>query len=718
MKKLVIVESPSKAKTIEKYLGRGYKVTASMGHLVDLPKSTFGIDIENDFTPKYSPMTGKRPLIKELTAAAKEADAVYLATDPDREGEAISWHLMKALKLDESKASRITFNEITSDAVKKGINSPRKIDQDLVDAYQARRVLDRIVGYRLSPLLWKSIKRGLSAGRVQSVTLRIVVLRENEIKRFKPKEYWNIYVILKAESGEEFKARFFNFTGSNGKMEIGSEEEAKEVVDSLDGAGYKVTDIKKTQKHKRPAPPFITSSLQQEASRRFGYSAKKIMLLAQNLYEGVSVGEKGMTGLITYMRTDSLRLSEESVDKARNYIKETYGDKYMPKNPRIYKPKENAQDAHEAIRPTDPMLSPDKVKEYLSADQYKIYKLIWERFTACQMDDAVYDTVTALIETQKAEKRSCQLKTSGSVKVFAGYTALYEDTNEKEAEKNDDNDEEQSGLPNLKKDEDLVYTKTETEQKFTSPPPRYTEASLIKTLEENGIGRPSTYAPTISTILDREYVEKEGRYFKPTALGFIVNDMMENRFASIVNVEFTARMEEDLDKVAEGKTEWKQIIRDFYGEFAANLEKAETELTGVKIELPVVESDVVCDKCGRLMIVKSGRFGKFLACPGYPECKNTKAIAVKSKGLCPLCGGAVLQKKSKNGNKYFGCENNPQCAFMTWDTPIADLCPNCGKTLFKKSTKAETKIYCADEKCGYANITDGYTAKNKEDNQE
>ncbi len=708
MKKLVIVESPSKAKTIEKYLGRGYKVVASMGHVMDLPRSVLGVDIEKDFEPKYLPMKDKKDLIKELAELAKASDKVFLATDPDREGEAISWHLERALKLTGDKACRVTFNEITEKTVKAGIASPRAIDKDLVDAYQARRVLDRIVGYKLSPVLWRTVRKGLSAGRVQSVAVRIVVLREREIQNFKPKEFWNIYVVLENAGKELVRAKFKSWLGEE-KTEIGSLEEALAVENASVGASYRVTDIKKAQKRRRPQPPFITSTLQQEASRRYGFSSRRTMVLAQNLYEGVALGERGMTGLITYMRTDSLRLSEESVAAARELIKGAYGAKFLPAAPRVYKTKGNAQDAHEAIRPANPMITPEDTKPFLSADQQKIYKLIWDRFTASQMADAVYDTVGVDIVAEKPGERVAEYHTSGSVKVFAGYTALYEDT--REAEKTDAEDEEKNELPNLEKGEKLAYKSFEKQQKFTQPPLRYTEATLIRALEENGIGRPSTYAPTIGTILDREYVEKEGRYLKPTELGTIVTELMEKHFADIVNTEFTANMETELDHVSEGDEAWKEVIRHFWGGFSESLEKADKDLAGVKMAPADEVTDIKCEKCGRFMVIKNGRFGKFLACPGYPECKNTKSITVETAGNCPLCGGKMLEKKSKAGAKYFGCENYPTCNFMTWDTPVKDTCPKCGKTLFKKSTRAEKKTYCANPDCDYEVVTGGYLNK-------
>jgi len=706
LKKLVIVESPSKAKTIEKYLGRGYKVVASMGHVADLPKSVLGVDIENDFTPKYLPMRDKKDLIKELTTLAASCDKIFLATDPDREGEGISWHLLNTLKMDPKKTCRVTFNEITEKTVKAGIASPRSIDQDLVDAYQARRVLDRIVGYKLSPLLWKTVRRGLSAGRVQSVAVRMVVIREREIRDFKPTEYWNIYAILETPEKEKLTVKFASF--KEDKTEIHTEEEALAVEKAAVKAAYHVTEVKHGQKHRRPAPPFITSTLQQEASRRYGFTSRRTMMYAQNLYEGVSLGDRGMTGLITYMRTDSLRLSEESVDAARNYIAGQFGSQYLPSSPRIYKPKGNAQDAHEAIRPANPSITPEMTKPFLSNEQQKIYKLIWERFMACQMEDAIFDTMSVTVESEKAGEKSCIWRTSGSHKVFAGFTALYEDT--KEGDKKED-DEEESSLPTLSEGQKLRYKSFKKEQKFTQPPARYTEASLIRALEENGIGRPSTYAPTIGTILDRLYVEKEGKSLKPTELGEIVTQLMEENFEEIVSTEFTANMEKDLDRISEGEEAWKKVIADFWGGFSPSLDTASKKLEGVKMGPQDEETDIPCEKCGRMMVIKIGRYGKFLACPGYPECKNAKPIPVEAKGACPRCGRKMLERKSKKGKKFFGCEGYPDCDFMTWDLPVEERCPKCGKTLFKRATRAEQKTYCADEACGYEVITGGYLHK-------
>ncbi|MBR5743365.1 MAG: type I DNA topoisomerase, partial [Clostridia bacterium] len=705
MKKLVIVESPSKAKTIEKYLGRGYKVTASMGHVMDLPKSVLGVDIEHDFEPRYMPMREKKDLIRDLTALADEADQVFLATDPDREGEAISWHLKTALKLPDEKIRRVTFNEITEKTVKNGVASPRAIDEDLVDAYQARRVLDRIVGYKLSPVLWKTVRKGLSAGRVQSVAVRIVVLREREIGAFVPKEYWNLSVLLDNHEKKTLRAKFLSYEGEDEKNAVSNEEEALAVEKAASGADFRVEEIHRAEKRRRPAPPFITSTLQQEASRRYGFTSRRTMMLAQNLYEGVSLGERGMTGLITYMRTDSLRLSEESVAAARTLIGESFGKAYLPPSPRVYRSRGNAQDAHEAIRPANPAITPDMTKPYLSADQQRIYKLIWDRFTASQMSDAVYDTVQVKIRSEKPGEKSCLFRAAGSVKTFAGFTALYEDT--RENDRTDAEDEDRNELPALSEGEDLLFRSFEKEQKFTQPPPRYTEATLIRALEENGIGRPSTYAPTIGTILDREYVEKDGRILKPTELGSIVTELMEANFPDVVDTEFTAHMESELDLVSEGKESWKEVLRLFWGGFSENLEKAEKNLEGVKRAPTDEVTDIKCEKCGRFMVIKNGRFGKFLACPGYPECKNTRSIAVETAGNCPLCGGKMLEKKSRSGAKYFGCENYPTCSFMTWDQPVKDLCPKCGKTLFRRNTRAERKIYCGDPACGYEKVTGG-----------
>ncbi len=688
MSKLVIVESPAKAKTIKKYLGSGYEVIASMGHVRDLPKSKLGVDIENGFTPQYIAMRGKEKTVRELKTAAKKADEIFLATDPDREGEAISWHLAHLLKLDIQKSNRITFNEITKTGITYGMSHPRQINLDLVNAQQARRILDRIVGYKLSPLLWKKIKRGLSAGRVQSVALSLVVNRENEIRSFVPEEYWTIDTkVIGKNSRKAFIAHFYGKDGV--KMDLHNEQEAAQIVDALQGKDFIVTNVKKGVRKKSPAPPFTTSTLQQEASRKLGFQARRTMKAAQELYEGVEIEGMGAVGLITYMRTDSLRISAEAQQQAAAYIEGKYGKNYLPATPKVYKSKGNAQDAHEAIRPTMPDLSPDKVKESLTPDQYKLYKLVWERFIASQMAPALLDTVSVDIDAG-----GYNFKASGYSVKFDGYTVLYE-------ESKDEAEEESGMLPPIQKDDVLKVKSIDPAQHFTQPPPRYTEASLIKSLEENGIGRPSTYAPTISVILQREYVEREQKSLKPTYLGEVVNRLMSDNFKNIVDVSFTAKMEKDLDKVEEGKQNWVKTLDSFYKDFAVTLEKAQKELDdGIKIKLPEEETDEVCELCGRKMVVKSGRFGKFLACPGFPECKNTKKIVKKTDGICPRCGGKIVVKRSKNGKTFYGCEKYPECEFMTWDEPVPDTCPKCGGSLLHKKGR-NAKLYCANEKCSY-----------------
>ena len=687
MSKLVIVESPAKAKTIKKYLGSGYEVIASMGHVRDLPKSKLGVDIEHDFAPQYIAMRGKEEVLRSLKTAAKKADEVYLATDPDREGEAISWHLAHLLKLDVEHANRITFNEITKSGISYGMQHPRQINIDLVNAQQARRILDRIVGYKLSPILWKKIKRGLSAGRVQSVALSLIVNRENEIRAFVPEEYWTIDAkVVGKSSRKAFTARFYGKDGV--KMDLHNEQEATQVVQAVENADFVVTNVKKSVRKKSPAPPFTTSTLQQEASRKLGFQARRTMKAAQELYEGVEIENMGAVGIITYMRTDSLRISAEAQQQAAEYIGERYGKNYLPSSPKIYKSKSNAQDAHEAIRPSMPSLTPEQVKGSLTSDQYKLYKLIWERFIASQMASALLDTVSVDIEAN-----SYNFKASGYSVKFDGFTVLYE-------EGKDEDDEEGGALPPIAKDDPLKVRSIDPAQHFTQPPSRYTEASLIKALEENGIGRPSTYAPTITTIMQREYVERDQKALKPTYLGEVVNQLISENFQNIVDVSFTAKMEKDLDKVEEGKQNWVKTLDSFYKDFSKSLDKAEKQLDGTKIKLPEEETDEVCELCGRKMVVKSGRFGKFLACPGFPECKNTKKIVKKAEGNCPRCGAKMLIKKSKNGKSFYGCEKYPECNFMSWDEPVSDLCPKCGATLFRKKGKAG-KLYCAKEGCGY-----------------
>ena len=652
--KLIIVESPAKANTIKKFLGGSTKVVASMGHIRDLPKSKLGIDIEHDFEPEYINIRGKGDLIKSLKTDAKKAKKVYLATDPDREGEAIAWHLAKILENDKDKITRVTFNEITKTAVQKAIKEPRNIDLNTVDAQQARRVLDRIVGYKISPILWKKVKRGLSAGRVQSVAVKLIVDRENEIESFIPEEYWNIYADLKDEkSKKQFEARFY---GKNGKkQEIHSKEEIDKILKTIEKAKYTVSEVKKGEKKRNPAPPFTTSTMQQEASRKLGFTLKKTMSVAQGLYEGVKIAEKGTVGLITYMRTDSTRISEEARAAAKTQIVATYGEEYYEN--RYYKTSKDAQDAHEGIRPTYADIEPDKIKDELTKDQYKLYKLIYNRFMASQMKPAIYDTMAVNIKADDYD-----FKANGQNLRFKGFMTLYvEGTDEKE-------EKEEGILPELQENQEVKLLKINPKQSFTEPPARYTEASLVKTLEEKGIGRPSTYSPTITTILERRYIQKEQKQLVPTELGKIVNKILTENFTDVINVEFTAKIENEFDEIAEGKEQWKQMIREFYGPFEKELEKVEKELEHVELVDEV--SDVPCDKCGRMMVYKYGKFGKFLACPGYPECKNTKAIIETIDIPCPKCGAVVQVRKTKRGKKYFICENNPQsCDYISWNKP-------------------------------------------------
>ena len=652
--KLIIVESPSKANTIKKFLGGSTKVVASMGHIRDLPKSKLGIDIEHDFEPEYINIRGKGDLIKSLKTDAKKAKKVYLATDPDREGEAIAWHLAKILENDKDKITRVTFNEITKTAVQKAIKEPRNIDLNTVDAQQARRVLDRIVGYKISPILWKKVKRGLSAGRVQSVAVKLIVDRENEIENFIPEEYWNIYADLKDEkSKKQFEARFY---GKNGKkQEIHSKEEIDQILKTIEKAKYTVSEVKKGEKKRNPAPPFTTSTMQQEASRKLGFTLKKTMSVAQGLYEGVKIAEKGTVGLITYMRTDSTRISEEARAAAKTQIVATYGEEYYEN--RYYKTSKDAQDAHEGIRPTYADIEPDKIKDELTKDQYKLYKLIYNRFMASQMKPAIYDTMAVNIRADDYD-----FKANGQNLRFKGFMTLYvEGTDEKE-------EKEEGILPELQENQEVKLLKINPKQSFTEPPARYTEASLVKTLEEKGIGRPSTYSPTITTILERRYIQKEQKQLVPTELGKIVNKILTENFTDVINVEFTAKIENEFDEIAEGKEQWKQMIREFYGPFEKELEKVEKELEHVELVDEV--SDVPCDKCGRMMVYKYGKYGKFLACPGYPECKNTKPIVETIDVPCPKCGAVVQVRKTKRGKKYFICENNPQsCDYISWNKP-------------------------------------------------
>ena len=653
--KLVIVESPAKANTIKKFLGGSTKVLASMGHIRDLPKSKLAVDVEHDFEPEYINIRGKGDLIKELKKEAKSAKKVYLATDPDREGEAIAWHLSNILETDPSKVTRVTFNEITKSAVQKAIKEPRDIDINLVDAQQARRVLDRIVGYKMSPVLWKKVRRGLSAGRVQSVAVKLIVDREEEIEKFIPEEYWNIYVdLLDEKSKKEFQAKFYGKEGK--KLEIHKKEEADSILENIKNAIYIIEDIKKGEKKKTPAPPFTTSTMQQEASRKLGFTLKKTMSIAQGLYEGVKISERGTVGLITYMRTDSTRISEEARAAAKEHIVGVYGEEYYEN--RYYKTSKDAQDAHEGIRPTYADLEPDAIKDELTKDQYKLYKLIYNRFMASQMKSAIYDTVTVTIDANKYT-----FKASGQNLKFKGFMTLYvEGTDENEKE------ERSETIPNLEINQEVKKLKIEPKQSFTEPPPRYTEASLVKALEEKDIGRPSTYSPTITTILERRYIEKEQKQLIPTELGKAVNKLLTENFPDIINVEFTAKIENEFDEIADGKENWKEMIREFYGPFAEDVAKVEKELEHVELVEEV--SDVPCEKCGRMMVYKYGKFGKFLACPGYPECKNTKTIVETIDIPCPKCGGQIQVRKAKSKRKYYICENNPKsCDYISWNKP-------------------------------------------------
>ena len=683
---LVIVESPAKAKTIKQYLGKSYNVIASMGHVRDLPKSQLGVDLEHRFEPKYITIRGKGDLLSKLKKEAKTAKKIYLATDPDREGEAISWHLAQLLQIDESSNCRIVFNEITKNAVQAAIKEPRPIDMDLVNSQQARRVLDRIVGYQISPILWRKVKKGLSAGRVQSVATRLVVDREREIERFIPEEFWTVDAKLRTKEGIAFEAAL---SGKNGKkVKPKTAQEVQTIADALKQQSFFVEAVKIGEKKRSPAPPFTTSTLQQEASRKLNFTVKKTMLAAQKLYEGVAVPGHGTVGLITYMRTDSLRLSNDAIADAREQIQAKYGQTQLPAKPNVYKTKTNAQDAHEAIRPTYASIKPADVKDALPADMYKLYKLIWERFIACQMKPAVYETVSADIKAGEYE-----FKANGSKLTFKGYMSVYVEG------RDDDVMEKDNVLPELSKGEELSLCELLTNQHFTQPPQRYTEATLIKILEEKGIGRPSTYAPTITTITARGYVTREKKQLLPTELGTVVTDIMTEHFPDIVGVAFTADMEKELDSVEEGVVDWADILESFYGPFEKTLKTADEKIGKVKLEDE--KSDVVCDKCGRIMVYKMGRFGKFLACPGFPECRNAKPIVKETGAFCPKCGKKILEKKSKTGKVYFGCEDNPKCDFMTWDVPIADKkCPKCNGLLLQQKGRKK-QIVCANETCDY-----------------
>ncbi len=731
---LVIVESPTKALTIKGFLGKGYKVVASKGHVRDLPKSKLGIDIEHDFEPNYINIRGKGELIAELKKEVKNADRVLLATDPDREGEAISWHLAMVLGLDPAKAGRISFNEITKKTFKEAIKKPAPIDMNLVDAQQARRILDRLVGYKISPFLWKRIKNGLSAGRVQSVVTKIIVDREKEIVAFDPEEYWVITLQLEKHNGQTFEAHFFGKDGK--KIALENEDDAKKVLSAIEDSPFTVGDIRRSVRSRRPQPPFTTSTLQQEANRRLSFQSQRTMLIAQELYEGVSVGDKGSHGLITYMRTDSLRISDEARDAAKAFITEHYGNEYYPEKPNVYRMKQNAQDAHEAIRPSDPSITPQAIRGKVSADQYRLYKLIWDRFMASQMASAVIDTVSADILSGGYTFRA-----NGQSIRFAGYLALYDDQN--------DENEDGGMLPELIEGENVIKKSVTPEQKFTQPPMRFTEGALVKMMEEKGIGRPSTYTSTITTIISRGYVQRDGKSLVPTNLGFVTTDVMEEAFGNIVDIGFTAQMEEDLDRVESGNISYKQVIRSFYADFSAELKDAESKMIETKIELPSVETGIICEKCGAMMIEKQGRFGKFAACPNYPQCKNTKKLEkntsdgvgakpkevvsdekcpqcggdlilrksaygpffacrnfpeckytkpyLKESGaLCPICGKKVMVRQTKHKKNYYSCEDYPTCPFSEWDLPAGKKCPKCGGIMLHK----RSKDYCRD--CGYS----------------
>ncbi len=745
MSHLVIVESPTKAGTIKSYLGKGYKVIASKGHIRDLPKSTLGVDIENGFAPKYINIRGKGELIGELKKEAKASDVVYLATDLDREGEAISWHLMNVLELPADKVKRVTFNEITKTAIKEAIRNPRGINMDLVDSQQARRILDRIVGYKLSPILWKKIKSGLSAGRVQSVATRIIVEREDEIRAFKPVEYWTLDAELETAGKKSFKASFYGNAG--GRIELSDEKTAMEVNEAVKNAPFKVSSVKKSKRTKNPAPPFTTSTLQQEANRRLNFHSEKTMRTAQELYEGISLGANGTQGLITYMRTDSLRIAESAQDAAKTYIEEKYGSEYYPAKPRVYKTRKDAQDAHEAIRPSDMRFEPDAIRSFLSADQYKLYKLIWDRFVSSQMESAILDTINAEIESA-----GYIFHASGYTVRFPGFMVLYEEKTD------DENDEElKNGLPPIKENDALTLLKTDPAQHFTQPPARYTEASLIKVLEEKGIGRPSTYTPTITTIIARGYVERDGKAFVPSKLGEVTTKLMKDNFEEIVDYNFTAKMEDALDDVENGTVEMHKVLDEFYRGFSVSLGKAEADIDRENYRLPTEETDIICEKCGAKMVVKNGRFGKFAACPNYPqcrntkpldkdgklavreekepeevkyapddmkcelcgarmvikhgrfgnfyacekypECKNTKQIAKDTNVKCPLCGSKIVVKHGRKKTVFYSCDAYPKCTFSTWDIPLEEKCPRCGGLLLRK--KGKENVYCYNEKCGY-----------------
>ncbi len=686
MSNLIIVESPTKTKTIQSILGKDYDVVASMGHVRDLPAAKLNVDVKNNFEPKYAVIKGKEKLVKELKEAAATHDKVYLATDPDREGEAISWHLATLLDLDPKETNRVTFNEITKTGIEEGMKNPHTIDMDLVNAQQTRRILDRLVGYRISPFVSQKIRRGLSAGRVQSVALRLIVDREEKINAFKPEEYWSIDAKFTPPASRKAFAAALT-SDEKGKVEIKNKEQSDSYLARLDGAAFKVDTVKKGTRRKQPAPPFITSTLQQDASRRLNFQTRRTMKVAQELYEGVNIQGKQI-GLITYMRTDSLRISEEARAAAADYIKTTYGPEYLPEKPRYFKSRNNAQDAHEAIRPTDITLTPDDVRGSLTSDQYKLYKLIWQRFLACMMAVCVQNTLKVEIKAEKdGTEGFCLFSASGYSVKFDGFTRLY------------DLDEEKAGsvLPDLKVGDQVKPKELLGNQHFTQPPARYTEASLVKALEENGIGRPSTYASIISTVLSREYIVRDGKTLKPTELGQAVTKLLEKEFPKFVNTKFTASMEASLDEIADGKAEYIELLQSFYDDLEATLKKAKADMDGQKIELESDKTDIPCEKCGHMMVIKTGRYGRFLACPGYPECKNTKPLIVETAATCPKCGGKVIQRKSRKGYVFYGCNNYPNCDFSTWDIPTEDKCPQCGSSLFKQ----KGSLVCLKEGCGY-----------------
>ncbi|MBQ4313473.1 MAG: type I DNA topoisomerase [Clostridia bacterium] len=687
MSKLIIVESPPKAKTIKKFLGSDYEVVASMGHVRDLPENRLSVDLKNNFAPKYAIIKGKEDLVESLKAAASKSECVYLATDPDREGEAISWHIAYILGLDLNDANRVTFNEITETGLKKGMANPRSIDLDLVDAQQCRRILDRIVGYRLSPFVSQKIRRGLSAGRVQSVALRMICDREDEIRAFVPEEYWSIDAKLVPQGAKRaFGAEFFGT--ADGKVELKDKDSTDAILAELENESFTVTGLKKGVRKKSPAPPFITSTLQQEASRKLSFRSSKTMKIAQELYEGVEIEGMGAVGLITYMRTDSIRISDEARAEGEEYIKQRWGANYLPDKPHKFKQRANAQDAHEAIRPTMPELEPDSVKEYLSADQYKLYKLIWERFTASLMAQCVHDTANAEITAGKYI-----FKASGYTVHFDGYTALYESALEEK-------DENSGALPKLEVGMALKVKSLDGNQHFTQPPARYTEDTLTRALEENGVGRPSTYLSIVTTVLSREYVVREGKSLRPTELGEQINKLMEERFSRIINVKFTAQMEKNLDAIEKGEKDWIETLRVYYDSFEKTLSEAKKAMEGITMKLPEEETDFICEKCGKRMVIKMGRYGKFIACPGYPECKNIKKIVNEIGVDCPKCGKKVIVKKSKRGRVFYGCSGYPECDFVSWNEPTGEKCPRCGGLLYVRKGKYP-KLACNTEGCGY-----------------